>query len=212
MSAGPKRPTRAQLSALARRDPALAKAARGLPPFPGFPEPRAHDSNFHALAKAIVFQQLAGRAAQTIHDRVVALTPGTRFPLPEQILELSDAELRGAGLSRNKLLALRDLSGRITAGELSVRSLGRRSDAEVIEALTAVRGIGVWSAQIFLMFRLGRLDVLPAGDLGLRDGLRRLDGCEDRPTSAELEARGARWAPLRSVAAWRLWRLADAPL
>ena len=204
-------PTAAQLRALARRDPVLGRALRRVPPFPGFPAGAAsvQRSHFHALGRAIVYQQLAGAAARTIHDRVVALTPGRGFPRAEDLLELGDGALRGAGLSRAKVAALRDLAAKVTAGELKLRSIGRLPDDEVVARLTQVRGIGEWSAQMFLMFRLGRLDVMPCGDLGVQEGLRRLDGLDERPTPRELAARSEPWRPLRSVASWVLWRLAD---
>lgn len=204
------RPTPAQLRALARRDPVLGAAMRGVAAFPSFPEPRAHDSHFHALAKAIVHQQLATKAAATIHGRVRALTPGPRFPRAEQVLALPDAALRGAGLSAAKVAALRDLASKTLDGTVSLRSLARRPDQEVIDALVQVRGIGVWSAQMFLLFRLGRLDVMPVGDLGVREGARRLDGLDQRPTERELLERSEPWRPLRSVASWVCWRLTDA--
>lgn len=114
------RPAPKLVRELAARDPALGRAMQRTAPFPGFPRPdQARRPHFHALARAIVFQQLAGKAAETIHGRVVALTPGSRFPTPREVLELSDERLRGAGLSRNKLLALRDLAGKIDSGELA---------------------------------------------------------------------------------------------
>ena len=209
MSPQIQRPDGGALRNLARRDRALARAAKALDPFPGFPQPGQHQSHFHALAKAIVFQQLAGRAAQSIHDSVARLTPRGRFPNAEQILSLDPKLLRGAGLSRNKLLALTDLAEHVSDGRLRLRSLAHQSDQTIIDALVQVRGIGVWSAQIFLIFRLGRLDVFPSTDLGLQEGLRRLDGLQERPKPKELELRAAVWAPLRSVAAWQLWRIAD---
>ncbi len=205
------KPTPAELRGIARRDPALGAALRSVPPFPGFPEgaQAVQRTHFHALARAIVYQQLAGAAARTIHGRVVALTAGRGFPRPEELLELPDEALRGAGLSRAKLAALRDLSTRVVSGELKLRSIGRRSDEDVVEELTQVRGIGEWSAQMFLIFRLGRLDVLPTGDLAVREGVRRLDGLAERPTPAQVLARGEPWRPLRSVASWVLWRLSE---
>ena len=205
------KPTAAHVRILARRDPVLGAAMRRVPKFPGFPEGRSYDSHFHALAKAIVYQQLATRAAATIHGRVKQLTPGARFPRAEQVLELSDEVLRGAGLSAAKTAALRDLATKTLDGTVSLRAIARRSDDEVIDALVQVRGIGVWSAQMFLLFRLGRLDVMPVGDLGVREGARVLDGLDERPTEKELLERSEPWRPLRSVASWVCWRLTDAP-
>lgn len=205
------KPTTTQLRELARRDPALGRAMKHLEPFPGFPggAQKAYRTHFHALARAIVYQQLAGAAAKTIHDRVCALSQHGGFPKPEELLALDDQPLRGAGLSQNKLLALRDLAGRIERGELALARIGRKPDERVIEELVAVRGIGPWTAQMFLMFRLGRLDVMAPDDLGVQEGLRRLDGLAARPKPKEALARSEAWRPLRSVACWYLWRLAE---
>lgn len=213
MTASPSRPTPAQLRRLYAADPRLGAAARRVARFPGFPDPaeRRRTSHFAHLARAILYQQLAGKAAATIHGRVLRLTSGSRFPSAEQLLAIPESALRGAGVSGNKQLALRDLAARVVDGRLRLTSLARRDDEEIIEALTEVRGIGVWSAQMFLMFRLGRLDVLPIADLGVQEGLRRLDALSERPKPRELEARGEPWAPLRSVAAWVLWRLTEEP-
>lgn len=213
MSRTSNRPGRAALRRLREADPALADAMRRSAAYPGFPEPsRARrESHFGALGRAILYQQLATKAADTIHRRVLALTPGPRFPRPEELLALPEGALRGAGVSGNKQAALHDLAEQVLDGRLKLASLARRSDEEIIEAIVQVRGLGVWSAQMFLMFRLGRLDVLPATDLGIQEGLRRLDGLAERPRPADVLERGARWAPLRSVAAWTLWRLTEAP-
>jgi len=204
-------PSAGELRALARRDPALGRAMRRLPRFPRFPDAvqRVQRTHFHALARAIVYQQLAGKAAATIHARVCALTPGPGFPKPAELLALPDPALRGAGLSRNKLLALRDLAARVESGTLRLSSIARLPDAEIVERLVEVRGIGEWSAQMFLLFRLGRLDVLPATDLGVREGVRVLDGLEERPTPGAVLARGEIWRPLCSVASWYMWRLVE---
>ncbi|MDP6962739.1 MAG: DNA-3-methyladenine glycosylase 2 family protein [Planctomycetota bacterium] len=204
------KPTLAQLTALQKRDPKLKAVLKRLGPYPGFPEgAKKRQTHFESLTRAIVFQQLAYRAADTIYNRACALTPGDRFPRAAEICDLSLEQLRSAGLSRAKSLALKDLSERIVDGDLKLRSLGRYSDEVIIEKLIQVRGIGAWTAQMFLMFKLGRLDVLPAADLGVQEGLRVLDKMQERPTAKELEARGAVWAPLSSVAAWLMWRLAD---
>lgn len=201
--------TKAQINALKRRDPALGRAMKGLLPFPDFPvAPRL--PYFHALARSIIYQQLASGAASTIHGRVKELSPRPRrFPTTSELLSIPENRLKAAGLSRSKLRAIRDLAERIGAGRLSLRSLSRLSDEEVMEQLTAVWGIGVWTAQMFLLFRLGRLDIFAPGDLGLQEGIRMLDGLEERPTPAECHERAKVWAPLRSVASWYLWRLKD---
>jgi 3-methyladenine DNA glycosylase/8-oxoguanine DNA glycosylase len=204
-------PSPRALARLKRSDPRLAAALARVGPYPGFPQrsDRRGRTHYESLARAIVYQQLAGRAAATIHGRVCALSPRGRFPRPDELLALPERRLRAAGLSRNKLAALQDLASRIVERRLPLASLGRRPDEEVIERLVEVRGIGTWSAQMFLIFRLGRLDVMPADDLGVREGLRRLDGLDERPTPAAVRERAACWAPLRSVAAWTLWRVAD---
>lgn len=204
-------PSAAELRALARRDPRLGRALKRVQPFPGFPggAERAQRSHFHALGRAILFQQLHWKAATTIHDRVCALAGGRAFPRAEQLLALSSERLRGAGVSSNKERALRDLASRVERGELDLARISRRPDEEIVERLTAVHGIGEWSAQMFLMFRLGRLDVMPTTDLGIREGLKRLDGLRERPTPREVLARSECWRPVRSVASWVLWRLCD---
>ncbi len=199
-----------EIDRLRRGDPLLAAAMDRTPPFPGFPDHARRGSHFHALARAIIYQQLAGSAAAAIYRRVRALTPGPGFPRPQECLTLTDQAFRTAGLSRNKTRALKDLAGRVASGDVRLRSIARRSDQEVIDQLTRVWGIGAWSAQIFLMFRLGRLDVMPATDLGIREGLRRLDRLDDRPDPEVVLERAEAWQPLRSVAAWVLWRLLDA--
>lgn len=205
------KPTSTQLRELARRDPRLGRAMKSLPPFPGFPDEtsRRHPTHYDALARAIVFQQLATKAATTIHGRVCALTEGPHFPRAEDIARLSDAELRGAGLSQNKLLAVRDLAARVVDGRLDLARIARRKDAAIVEELVQVRGIGEWSAHMFLLFRLGRLDVFAPGDLGVREGLRILDGAAERPTPKVAEARAAVWSPLRSVGTWLMWRIVE---
>lgn len=205
-------PTRAELAALARRDPRLGAAMRRVAPYPGFPSGHEHpaDSHFHALARAVVHQMLSGKAAATIHERLRRTTPGPRFPTAEQVLALDPAVLRGAGLSNAKVAALRDLATRSLSGELPLRRLARLPDEDVLAHVTAVRGLGEWTAQMFLLFRLGRLDVLPPHDLGVQEGLRRLDGLRERPKPKELLARAEVWRPLRSVGTWVMWRLCDA--
>ena len=204
------KPTPDQLSDLARRDPVLGEAMARVAPYPGFPAgPLARGSHFQAIARSITFQQLAGAAARTIYGRVCELTPGTGFPTAQECLELPDEGFRGAGLSAAKTRAIRDLAGRCTDGSVRLRAVSRMSDAEVVEMLSAVWGIGEWTAQMFLMFRLGRLDVMPAGDLGVREGVRLLDGLAERPAPREVLARAEPWRPLRSVATWVMYRLCD---
>ena len=204
------RPTKSQMAELARRDPVLGAAIKRLPPFPDFPVGNFRGSYFHVLARSIIYQQLATRAATTIYGRVRGLSSGPRFPTPKQMLALSDERLRGAGLSGNKTKALRDLAERIVSGELRLRGIARHDDEEIIRRLTTVWGIGEWTSQMFLIFKLGRLDIMPSGDLGVREGLRVLDGLDGRPSPGALLDRAEVWRPLCSVAAWFLWRLSDA--
>ena len=179
-------------------------------PFPGFPTGYlARASHFEAIARSVVYQQLAANAASSIFDRARRLTPGPRFPTPEQVLGITDEQFREAGLSTAKTRAIRDLATRCQDGRLRLRTVKRLDDAEVIEMLTQVWGIGEWTAQMFLIFRLGRLDVMPAGDLGVREGVRRLDRMAERPAPSEVLDRAEAWRPLRSVATWVLYRLCD---
>jgi DNA-3-methyladenine glycosylase II len=203
------RPTKAQIAALSRRDPVLGAAIKRLPPFPDFPVATFSGPYFQVLSRSIIYQQLATRAATTIYGRVQKLGPGPRFPTPEQMLALSDERLREAGLSGNKTKAIRDLAHRIVTSELRLRGIGRYDDEEVIRRLTTVWGIGEWTVQMFLIFKLGRLDVMPTGDLGVQEGLRVLDGLDARPSPKALLDRAEVWRPLCSVAAWFLWRLTD---
>jgi len=206
---GRKLPPPEAVQNLAVSDPRLAEAMARVPPFPGFPDARRGGTHFHALARAVLYQQLATKAAATIHGRVMALTPGIRFPTPEEFLALPEQVVRDAGVSRAKLAAIRDLAERTVDGRLPLGRIARLPDDEVVERLVEVRGIGAWTARMFLLFRLGRLDVLAPDDLGIREGVRRLDGLEERPPAAMVEARGEVWRPLRSVASWVLWRLLD---
>jgi 3-methyladenine DNA glycosylase/8-oxoguanine DNA glycosylase len=172
---------------------------------------RGTSSLFAALAEAIVYQQLNGRAAATIFGRVCALFPRAHEGLTaEHILRASDARLRGAGLSGSKLLSLRDLARRASTGAIpTLAEIRHLDDASIVERLTQVRGIGRWTAEMFLMFRLGRPDVLPADDYGIRKGFAIAFRKRTLPTRVELERRGARWKPYRTVASWYLWRAAE---
>lgn len=165
---------------------------------------------FQALLRAIVYQQLSGKAAGAIYDRVVGLFEGGGPPTAEQIVDISDGRLRGAGLSRAKVAAVNDLARRALDGTVpSLRKLKRMEDGEIIERLTQVRGVGRWTVEMLLIFRLGRPDVLPVSDLGVRRGFMVTYGGERLPTPAELADHGQRWAPYRSVAAWYLWRASE---
>ena len=162
------------------------------------------------MAEAIVYQQLTGKAAATIFARLLAIFPDTpERPTAEQLLGASDEQLRGAGLSRSKLLSLRDLARKSVNGELPILpEIHDLADEAIIERLTEVRGIGRWTVEMLLIFRLGRPDVLPADDYGLRKGFAIAYGRE-LPSRKELETYGLRWKPYRSVASWYLWRAVE---
>jgi 3-methyladenine DNA glycosylase/8-oxoguanine DNA glycosylase len=164
-------------------------------------------SLFAALAESIVYQQLSGRAAETILGRVVALYHPKRFPGPSDILDTQPERLRGAGLSNAKTAALRDLAARTIDGTVPSVALARRLDDDaLVERLTAVRGVGRWTVEMLLMFRLGRGDVLPVGDLGVRKGFARTFRTRGLPTPEAIRRRAQRWRPYRTVASWYLWR------
>lgn len=166
---------------------------------------------FMALTRAIVYQQLHGKAAATILQRVCDLFPASSGHITaEDILSCSDEKLRGAGLSQNKLLALRDLSTKTLDGTLPELSrLHELDDETIITALTSVRGIGRWTVEMLLMFRLGRPDVLPVDDFGVRKGFMVAFNKRKMPSPKQLKLYGVRWAPYRSIASWYLWRAAD---
>lgn len=167
-------------------------------------------STFEALMRAIIFQQLAGAAASTIHGRVVQLLPKATSKWPAAILSLPDEQLRGAGLSANKLLALRDLAAKTGDGTVpTVARLRKMPDEEILERLTSVRGIGEWTVHMLLMFRLGRGDVLPTGDYGVRKGFMLVYGLDDLPKPTEMHRHAEAWRPFRSVASWYMWRAVD---
>jgi len=163
---------------------------------------------YRALVRSVVFQQLSGKAASTIHGRVLALFPDKDHPEPEDILNAKDEILRGAGLSRQKIAAIKDVSLKRIEGVIPpARALSRLSNEEIIERLTAARGVGRWTVEMYLIFTLGRPDVLPIDDLGVRKGAEKLYRREFTPKT--LGEYGKRWAPYRSAAAWHLWRVAD---
>jgi 3-methyladenine DNA glycosylase/8-oxoguanine DNA glycosylase len=163
---------------------------------------------YRALVRSVVFQQLSGKAASTIHGRVLALWPEQDHPEPEDLLRASELKLRGAGLSRQKIAALKDVSQKRIDGIIpEARKLSRLSDEEIIERLTQAKGVGRWTVEMYLIFTLGRPDVLPIDDLGVRKGAEKLYRRSFTPK--ELGAYGERWGPWRSAAAWHLWRVMD---
>ena len=162
-----------------------------------------------SLAEIIVYQQLAGRAAATIHGRFVAALGGT--VTPGAVLAASDELLASCGLSRAKAGSIRDLADQVSAGRIELDRIGRLSDEEVVDHLTQVRGIGPWTAQMFLLGSLGRLDVWPTGDYGVRAGFARAWGLEGIPSAKELIELGRPFQPYRSLVAWYCWREMDDP-
>jgi methylated-DNA-[protein]-cysteine S-methyltransferase len=201
----------AALAQLRASDPVLARLIDKVGPFRM--ELQRIPSVFGALAQAIVYQQLTGKAAATIFARLCALFRNTADGLtPEQILRAGDERLRSAGLSRSKVLALQDLARKARSGDLPTLAEVRRLDDEsIIERLTAVRGIGRWTAEMLLIFRLGRPDVLPLDDYGVRKGFGVAFRKKELPSKKDVEKRGERWRPYRSVATWYLWRALDKP-
>ena len=193
---------------LQRRDPVMRRLIKGVGPYQAVPDRRG--SPFDTLVTAIVHQQLSVKAGRTIAGRVRDLTPGPRYPGPGQMLALTEPVLRGCGLSRSKTGFVKDLAARVTDGRLKLGRLEKLSDEEVIAGLTQVHGIGVWSAQMHLIFHLGRLDVLPTGDLGLQHAAGKAYGYPEHATAAQLTELGERWKPYRSLASWYLWRSLDA--
>lgn len=165
---------------------------------------------FLTLARAIIFQQLHGKAAQTIFNRTAALFPRSAVFTANNIKRASEDKLRSAGLSRNKQLALRDLAEKVLDGTLpEMDALHAMDNEDIITALTSVRGIGRWTVEMLLMFRLGRPDVLPVDDFGVRKGYMLMHGHAEMPTPKALKACGEIWAPWRTVASWYLWRATD---
>ena len=222
----PRYDSAAAIAHLTAADPKLGRLIQRAGPFTL--RVASAQSPFEALVESIVYQQLHGKAAATIHRRLLesfAPVPtlevsGTgAHPTPQQILDCPNAQLRAAGLSANKALALRDLAAKTLDGTVpTLARIRRMSDEAIIEHLTQVRGIGVWTVHMVLIFRLGRPDVLPTSDYGVRKGfaltfgkLKPTDKVTplDLPTPAEMEKRAKKWAPWRSVASWYLWRACD---
>jgi 3-methyladenine DNA glycosylase/8-oxoguanine DNA glycosylase len=193
---------------LTAADPRLGELILRAGAFTMRPEPT--QSLFAALVESIVYQQLSGRAAETILGRVVALYRPRRFPRPADLIATPVERLRSAGLSAAKTVALKDLAARTLDGTVPTMARVRRmSDDEIIERLTAVRGVGRWTVEMLLLFRLGRPDVLPLGDLGVRKGFARAFNRRALRDPMVLSRRAERWRPYRSVASWYLWRALD---
>jgi DNA-3-methyladenine glycosylase II len=183
-------------------DPVLARIIGQVGPL----QIRFRRERFPALVRAIIFQQLAGRAALAIYQRFVKTVGHGRFPTPAQVIAASDEDLRQAGLSRGKMAYIRDLARHVRDGSLNFRKFSRMPDEEVIAELVRIHGIGRWTAEMFLMFNLRRPDVLPVDDLGLRSAAAKAYGLSQLPAAKELRAMGERWRPYRSAAVWYFWQ------
>ncbi len=194
--------SRAARKHLSAADPVLARIIAEVGPCRIANRPE----RFAALARAIIFQQLAGSAARAIYNRVVALYPGKPFPTPRQVLETPDELLRKAGLSAKKALYIKDLARHIEDGLLNFHRFPKMADEEIIADLTRVKGIGRWTAEMFLMFNLGRPDVLPVGDLGFRNAVKRAYRMRKPPKPRQIEKLAEKWRPYRSAAVWYFWQ------
>ena len=198
----------AALQHLQKSDHALARLIKQVGPCPL--APRRGVPPWQALVRSVAYQQLNGTAAETIFNRFLALFPATKFPTPDQIVAAPEEMLRRAGLSRAKAAAIKDIAAKTIAGVVPERrAIARLSDAEIIERLTTIRGVGPWTVEMLLMFTLGRPDVLPATDYGVRSGFALVYGLKELPHPKEILAHGERWRPYRTVASWYLWRAVD---
>jgi DNA-3-methyladenine glycosylase II len=192
-----------------RRDRALAPWMRRIGPIDAEPRWRRPFDPVDALARAILYQQLSGKAAATIVSRVESAIASDRLHA-DTLARCDDATLRACGVSGNKLLALRDLARREAEGEIpTLRQMSVMDESAIVAALVPIRGIGRWTVEMMLMFRLGRPDVLPVDDLGIRKGAQLVDGLDSLPTPKALADRGASWGPYRTYASFYLWRIAD---
>jgi DNA-3-methyladenine glycosylase II len=201
--------TPAALKHLSKIDPVMRRLIRKFGSCGLMPETRR--SPFQTLVLAVAHQQLHATAANAILARFKKLFSGRRFPRPEDLASVSDDDLRGVGFSRAKILAIRDIAAKTLAGVVPTpRQIVKLSDDEIIGRLTEVRGVGRWTVEMLLIFQLGRPDVLPADDFGVRNGFRQAYKKRDLPEVKELLAFGERWRPHRTTAAWYLWRAADA--
>ncbi|MFN0123149.1 MAG: DNA-3-methyladenine glycosylase family protein [Blastocatellia bacterium] len=189
---------------LARRDPVMRDLIRKY----GDCRLKPHTRYFITLVGSIISQQLSTKAADTIQGRFFALYAPARYPTARRILETPDEQIRATGISGQKMRYIRDLAARTEDGSVRLRTLARMPDEEIIEMLTQIKGIGVWTVQMFLIFSLGRLDVLPVGDLGVRKAIERsyrLESIPDAPVIEEIATKW-QWRPYTSVASWYLWR------
>ncbi len=196
------------MRALGQADPVMKQLIRDVGPCPL--APRNGRSPFEALARAIAYQQLHANAAESILKRFLSLFPGRRFPRPAELLGVHARRIRAAGFSRAKTAALRDLAAKTLDGTVPpTRTIKQLDDDAIIRRLIEVRGIGRWTVEMLLIFQLGRPDVLPVDDYGVRNGFRIAYGRRSMPTPKQVLRYGERWRPYRTVAAWYLWRAAD---
>lgn len=184
-----------------KKDPKFAKIIKQV----GDYSVKITKNRYQSLVEAIIAQQLSGSAAESILKKFKKLYK-TKFPKPIDVIKTSDSKLRSAGLSKMKVSYIKDLSKKIEKNQLNMRKISTKSDEYVIEQLTSVRGIGRWTAEMFLIFSLGRLDVLPVGDLGLKKGIQLMYSFDDLPDEKEIEQLAETWRPYRTVATWYLWK------
>ena len=193
---------------LAAVDPVMRRLIEQIGPFSL--KPRMRRSPFESLTRAIAYQQLHDKAAESILKRFIVLCPGRRFPRPDDLLAMDVNALRQAGFSRPKIMALRDLAEKTLDGTVPTsRMLNQLDDEAIIQRLVEIRGIGRWTVEMLLIFQLGRLDVLPVHDFGVRNGFRIGYRRTTMPTPQQVWQHGERWRPFRTAAAWYLWRAAD---
>ena len=175
----------------------------------GLPDLVRGKNPFSALVRSIIHQQVSGAAAETIHARFLALFPKNKFPTPETVRAMPLEKMRAAGLSGQKAFYIKDLAEKFVYGTIKHRSLHTMESADIVEHLTQVKGIGVWTVHMFLIFTLNRPDVLPTGDLGIRKGFQSLYKLKDLPSHEQMEKLARHWRPHASVASWYLWRVAN---
>jgi len=192
---------------LRRADPVMRSIVKAVGPV-GL-KPGSRGDNFTTIARAIVGQQLSAKAAETIWGRLIALHPNGRKLRPEDIVAANEQDMRGAGLSNAKTIYLKDLASRVASGEVRLDRLSRMDDDRIIDELTPVKGIGRWTVEMFLIFKLGRPDVWPVDDLGIRNAVKRFYGLD--PTKDNMARVAEPWRPWRSVASWYLWRSLSLP-
>jgi DNA-3-methyladenine glycosylase II len=177
----------------------------------GYPTFKEKNNYFEALLKNIIYQQLSGKAAKTIYNRFLKLFETTQYPSPDKILNTPVEHLRGAGLSNQKVTYILDLSKKYVEGTLQLDKLDEKSDKEISAQLIQVKGVGQWTADMFLMFTLNREDIFPLGDLGVKKGVAILENLPELPTEKNMAEISEKWQPYRTIAAWYMWKLVDGP-